>query len=113
MAYDVDLLRHGIDDLRGRGRYHIANLVRDTGERGAEGRRRKLVQVDGDHAPGALDEELHEEAGGGQRALGSGKDPRGDDATAEECRGDDGASSPEVLAEVADDSTANCLFITS
>lgn len=107
MADDVDLLRHSINNLCGRGRHHVADLVRDSRKRGAECGRRKLVQVDWDDPPSSLDEELHEEAGGGQRALGIGKDPCGDQTAADERGNNDGPPAAKVLAEVANDGTAH------
>lgn len=77
-AHDKVRLGQGVDDLRRGRRDHVAELVRDAGERGAEHGRRELVEVDRDHAPGALHEELHHEAGAGEGGFAAGQDPGGD-----------------------------------
>lgn len=95
-------LRNRIHDLcRGR-RDHVTKLIRDARETGAECRGGKFVEVDGDHAPGALHEELDHEARGGEAAFGGGEDPGGDEAGGYQGGADDGAAAAEPLREVAD-----------
>ncbi|KAI2020504.1 hypothetical protein LOZ48_006543, partial [Ophidiomyces ophidiicola] len=106
-AGDGDGLSNGVDDLGGRRRDHVADLVGDAGEAGAEGRRRQLVEVDGHDAPGALHPELQHEARGRQRALALRQDPRGDQQRAHERRHHDGAAAAEPLRHVADDGAAD------
>lgn len=104
---DEGILRDGIDKL-GRGRRdHVAQLVGDSREGRPESSRRQLVEVDGDHAPSALDEELHEEARGAQRRLALGENPGGDQDGGHERRAHHGAAATKKLAEIADDGAAH------
>lgn len=128
---DHAVLSDGIDDLRRRRRDHVAQLVRDAGERGAVRGRREFVEVDWDHAPGALDEDyhrrwlgrpwgvtevtrerervltLHKESGGRQTAFGSGQDPSGDQDSRNKGGHDDGTAPSEPLRDVADHGAAD------
>lgn len=104
---DEVALGERVHDL-GRGAAdHVAQLVGDTRETAPECGGRQLVQVDWDHAPRALHEELHEEARGGQRALSSGENPGGNQSGGDEGRADDGAAAPEPLAYVAQNCTTD------
>lgn len=53
--------------------------------------------MDWDHAPCTLDEELHEEPGGGEVGLAVGEDPGRNHEGGEEGGDDDGASAADEL----------------
>ena len=56
---------------RGSGRCKITKLIRGTDDKGSEGSRRKLHQVDRDHTPGPLDAELFKEGSRNDAFVGS------------------------------------------
>lgn len=100
---DEGVLSDGVDNLSRGGRNHVSDLVGDTREGGSEGRRRQLVEVDGNDTPGTLNKELHEEARGAEAALTLGEDPGGNEDTSHEGGDDDGASAADELTGVSDD----------
>lgn len=63
--------------------------------------------MDWDDAPSALDEELHEEAGGGEGVFAGGKNPGRDHGGGDEGGEEHGAATAEPLGGVADDGTAD------
>ena len=106
-ASDERLFSDSIDDLRGGRRDHVPDLISDTRKRGAKGHGRQFIEVDGNNAPGTLDEELHEEAGGAETAFGGREDPRGDHEAGHQGGDADCATAADPLGEVADDSTSD------
>ena len=104
---DLDSLRSGIDDLgRGRGD-HVTELVCQTNEGRAEGRRRQLVEMDGNDTPSSLDEELDHEARSRKTSLGGGQDPGGDDQSRHDGGADDSPAATEPLRCVTQDGATN------
>ena len=100
-------LRKASHDLGGRGRNSVSDLVSDTRKSGTELRWGKLVEVNGDDAPSALDHELEEEGTDGQTGLGVWQNPAGDQSGGAEASGDDGASAADGLRDVTDDGSAD------
>lgn len=78
-----------------------------TGERRSKSWRRKLIKVDRDDTPSALDEELKHEARCCKATELVWEDPSGYQASADESCDAHGAPTSDPLGEISDDGTAN------
>ena len=83
-----------------------AELVGESGGRGADGRGRELGEIGGHDSPGTLDHELHEDGASGEGDGGVPVSPERDNGQSEERGGDDGALAAPVFREQTKDKTA-------
>src|ERR1700733_4508338 len=77
----------------------VAELIGEAGKGGAHGAGRELAEVGGDHTPGSLNHELHEEGSASQRERGTRERVERDHGEGEQGGGDDGALAAEALGQ--------------